>query len=74
MVFIRAQEEVISKDLYLYIFIFIYLYIFISFFLRLCVLESLMIFFHFLAIFSNLHLKNRNFFQYKWVLIRGSRL
>lgn len=59
MVFIRAQEEVLSKDLYLYIFIFIYLYF---------LLPSIMcfgkfddFFFHFLAIFSNLHLKNRHF-------------
>jgi hypothetical protein len=63
MVFIRAQEEVISKDLYLYIFIFIYLYIYISFFLRLCVLESLMIFFSLFSNFFEFSLEKPPFFS-----------
>jgi hypothetical protein len=63
MVFIRAQEEVIGKDLY--IFIFIYLYIYISFFPQLCVLESLMdfYFFSFFSKFFEFALEKAQFFS-----------
>jgi hypothetical protein len=64
MVFIRAQEEVISKNLYIYIYIYLYSFIHISF-LQLCVLESLMIFFSFFSNFFEFALEKPqlNFFS-----------
>jgi hypothetical protein len=55
MVFIRAQEEVIGKDLYIYI----------SFFPQLCVLESLMdfILFSFFSNFFEFALEKPQFFS-----------